>query len=154
MVEELIGLNATGLYKRLQTGFAIDPRALDDSRYLGTSLGLPAFVDRLTWKTFEKTFHRDAEVLRGWNVRLQQDTNEAMQVRGPGGRHVPKTFGHYRVHDEGARLLLDYGLLKDPLVALIEGDVQWLFGRTLVGPIPTPSYFVLQRRGPLAHIPT
>lgn len=153
MVEELIGLNGAGLYKRLQTGFAIDPTALDDSRYLGTSLGLPAFVDRLTWKTFEKTFHRDAEALRGWNVRLQQDTNEAMQVQGSGDRQVPKTFGHYRVHNEGHRLMLDYGLLRDPLVALIEGDVQWLFGRTLLGPIPTPSYFVLQRRGPLTHVP-
>ena len=148
MVEALSRLSAAGLYERLTSGFPVDPKALEDSRYLGTSLGLPAFVDRMVWKTFEKTFHHDDGHLRGWNVRLDQTTNEARLRRG-----VPLTFGHYTVHNEGHRLLLDYGLLTDPVVALVEDEVDWLFGRSLIGSLPTPSYFVLQRRGPLVYVP-
>ena len=45
----------------------------------GTSLGLPALVEKLTWKTFQKTFYRDPRTgrLLGWNVRLEQDGLDA-----------------------------------------------------------------------------
>ncbi len=54
-------------------GHPVDPRALEGWAYRGTSLGLPRVVERLTWKTFQKTFYRDpfSGALRGWNVRLE-----------------------------------------------------------------------------------
>lgn len=177
MLSELVHAPRAVLRERLAQGFPIDPAALDDSQYRGVSLGLPAFVERLTWKVFRKVFHRDPRGhLRGWNVRLEQ--------RGLDGPSVPKrrrgapvTFGHYRVvnaADASLRcplpagcdrgLLLDYGagdnprldptsLVRDPLVALRPDDPTLLLGWTFleVGPraIPTPSFFLLEREGPL-----
>ncbi|RLB64229.1 MAG: hypothetical protein DRI90_05055, partial [Deltaproteobacteria bacterium] len=59
----------------LTSGHSIDPRQLDDVEYRGISLGLPAIVEKLTWKKFKKVFHRDPAtgVLRGWNVRMEQN---------------------------------------------------------------------------------
>src|SRR5262245_37281178 len=56
-------------------GHPVDPRELEGWAYRGTSLGLPKVVERLTWKTFQKTFYRDpvSQRLLGWNVRLEQD---------------------------------------------------------------------------------
>ena len=159
MVEELSALDGSGLRNRLEKGFRVDPTALDDSRYHGLSLGLPGWVDRLAWKTFEKTFHRDGDRLRGWNVRLKQG-QEAIEPMLKGAQ--PLTFGHYEVQDQGPRLLLDYSpqpwwdpsrWVRDPLVALEEGSVAWLLGRSLLGSLGTPSYFLLRRIGPLEHIP-
>lgn len=170
-------LNATRkeLTSRLLGGHPVDPTALDDTEYRGTSLGLPAFVERLTWKTFRKVFHRDTETgrLRGWNVRLVQHG-----IDGPSEpetkRGEPVTFGHYLVVDapqvEAPRgLLLDYGLgqngrfdpvslVRDPVVALEEGSVEVLLGWTYLELTPrvrigTPSFFVLEREGPLSYRP-
>ena len=71
---DLLQLARPQLAKLLCEGHSIDPAALDDTEYRGVSLGLPAFVDRMTWKTFKKVFHRDPGTgrLRGWNVRVQQ----------------------------------------------------------------------------------
>lgn len=150
-VPRFLDMSGRQLRATLEEGHRIDPSSLDDSRYRGISLGLPSFVDSLFWKTFEKTFHRDGE-LRGWNVRLEQTG-----VEGPvtpllsGG--VPKTFGHYAVHEGERWLELRYGAMVDPLVSLQDGDVSWLLGRSDLLGIPTPSYFLLQRIGPLEHIP-
>lgn len=160
----------------LRAGHPIEASALDDTEYRGVSLGLPRFVERLTWKTFMKTFHRDPEtgVLRGWNVRVVQsgvDAKSVPQLRGG----VPRAFGHFHVveaRDHGVpagadrALLIHYGLgqnpaldptrfVRDPLVALNPGSVELLLGWTYValGPfrIGTPSYFTLERQGPLTH---
>src|SRR5271165_2188857 len=89
----------------LREGHAIDPSALDDSEYRGISLGLPAWMERLSWKTFQKTFHRDPRTgqLRGWNVRVEQ--------RGLDACSVPRlrkgaawSFGHYRVVELSERV--------------------------------------------------
>lgn len=159
------------LARALREGHAIDPSALDDSAYRGISLGLPAWIERLSWKTFQKVFHRDPTTgeLRGWNVRVEQRGLDApTQPKQRRGRDW--TFGHYVVRDlppdapRGLRhgLLIDYspqrgmaGRLRDPLAALREGSVEVLLGWSYVDLgfcLPTPSYFVLEREGPLTAI--
>jgi hypothetical protein len=169
---ELVSLDRPALFERLRQGHPIDPHALDDREYLGVSLGLPRLVEACTWKTFMKVFHRDRDVLRGWNVRLEQ--------RGIDGPVVPKrrgaarrSFGHYRVVPlDGTRgiregLLLDYGRggnrrfdpmvrVRDPIVAVNEGDSTLLLGWTYLAAfgraIGTPSFFALERRDRLTEI--
>ena len=70
---EIARLPKTALRDLLANGHPIDPAALDDSVYRGTSLGLPELVVRLTWRHFEKVFHRDPATgeLRGWNIRVK-----------------------------------------------------------------------------------
>lgn len=175
--ETLLAAPRAALLDTLRAGHTPDPDALADQMYVGISLGMPGWVDRLAWKTFLKTFHRDPHSgqLRGWNVRLHQDGIGApprkMQRRGQ-----PLSFGHYRVRDlapdEAPRglksgLLLDYGaggnpawdavgLVRDPLVSLDPDDPSVLLGwtyLTLLGQtVPTPSFFLLQHAGSLDHI--
>jgi hypothetical protein len=174
---DLLGLDRRQLAKLLCEGHPIDPVALDDTEYRGVSLGLPAFVDKLTWKTFKKVFHRDPETghLRGWNVRIQQTGLEPPFIAQQRNAQ-PFAWGHYRVVAATGRpmprpvpqgLLIDYGLgrnspltfpvpaMRDPLVALEPGSVDLLLGWSYLelGPlrISTPSYFSLERDGPLTH---
>ncbi len=170
----LLGMRKSDLLAAMQGGHPIDPAWLDDTEYRGTSLGLPEIVERLTWKTFKKVFHRDRATghLRGWNVRLEQ--------RGIDGPSVPMrrrgemvTFGHYRVVPlQGRRtpaacgpgLLIDYGLgqngrldpvglLRDPIVAVNAGDRDLLLGWSYLDlgaiQVGTPSFFALSYEGPL-----
>jgi hypothetical protein len=110
--------------------------------YLGTSLGLPRFVEKLTWKNFKKVFRRDEAGLAGWNVRLRDN-------------HV---FGHFRVVPHAPGVLLDYGavdgggalkVVRDPLVAVNPGSSALLLGWTYLQigrfSVGTPSYFTLER---------
>lgn len=167
-------MNRRDLARALLAGHAIEPAALDNTQYRGVSLGLPRFIERLTWKTFRKVFHRDPATgqLRGWNVRLEQrgvDGPSVPMLRG--GR--PFTFGHYQVVAPGERpmplgayhgLLIDYGLaphalfdvtrfLRDPIVAVNPGSVELLLGFTYVEigtlRLATRSFFTLEREGPL-----
>jgi hypothetical protein len=139
---------------------------------------MPAFIDKLAWKTFKKVFHRDPQTghLRGWNVRIQQTGLHGeyvpMQKKGE-----PFTWGHYRVVQAASRkmpkpaqqgLLIDYGLggnypldlsvrfMRDPLVAIEKGSTDMLLGWSYLefGPfvIPTPSFFLLVKDGPLRHM--
>lgn len=177
-VDDWLALDRRGLAAALSDGHPIAPEALDDSRYVGLSLGMPGWVDRLAWKIFEKDFHRDpvTGLLRGWNVRLAQrdwrDDPEPLLKHGE-----PITFGHYGVRvDPGTRrpaavpggLLLDYGAgdnpwwdpvrrVRDPLVAVHTGLSDLLLGWTWVdlglGTLGTPSYFLLRRHGLLTHLP-
>jgi hypothetical protein len=174
-VNDLLPLTRRELSDLLRAGHPIDARALDDTEYRGVSLGLPAFVERLTWKTFKKVFHRDPStgVLRGWNVRIEQ--------RGIDGPYVPKqrrgapfTFGHFHVVEAAGRapagfdrgLLIDYGaaphgrfdaaaLLRDPIVALEPGSADKLLGWSYLAIgrrcLGTPSFFLLERDVPITH---
>ncbi|HEX9102776.1 MAG TPA: hypothetical protein VF997_11255 [Polyangia bacterium] len=168
MRDDFLALDGAGLAAALARGHAIDERALDDSQYRGISLGLPRAIEALTWKTFRKTFHRDPRTgrLRGWNVRLEQT--------GLDGPARPlRAFGHYGVgalgktpRPCGPGLLIDYsagtrgpmGRLRDPIVAVDEGGVELLLGWSFVDlgvmQLPTPSYFLLVREGPLDEIVT
>jgi hypothetical protein len=169
-------LGPKALRQHLDAGFDIDPHELDDTQYRGISLGLPHWVERLTWTTFVKTFHRDPNTkrLRGWNVKLNQTglTGPIEPLLRSGG--APHTFGHFEVtsnrpgtYRAGRNgLLIDYGLggngsmnplrlLKDPIVALERGSTERLLGWTYVDiglAVPTPSYFLLQRVGALDHV--
>lgn len=176
--DSLLALRTGDLAALLRAGHPIDPASLEGGAYRGVSLGLPAWIERLSWKTFQKTFYRDPSTgaLRGWNVRVEQRGLHAPTVpllrRG-----VPWTFGHYEVRPAGGYrpprgfdrgLIIDYGRganprldptrrMRDPLVALREGSVEWLLGMSYVDlfglALSTPSYFVLRREGPITHVP-
>lgn len=146
-------LSSRELARTFASGRAFDPLAVAGWIYRGTSLGLPRVVERLSWIKFAKAFHREGEVVRGWNIRIEQDALDLpWRPRLQAGSAV--TFGPFVVTSR-AGVVLDYGLggggmrvLRDPVVALDErADV--LLGRSLLqlGPlsIPTPSYFLLER---------
>jgi hypothetical protein len=158
-------------------GHPVDPAQLAGWTYRGTSLGLPRALERLSWKTFQKTFWREPGTgrLLGWNVRLEQDGVDApsrprrrrgrpvvewhYQVIAPTGVATPRGF------DRG--LIIDYGrgrareptmaLIKDPLVALTPGSADALLGVSylVVGGrcVETPTYFTLEREAPITYVP-
>ena len=173
LASELLAMDRAALADLMRAGHPIDPRALDDTQYRGVSLGLPRLIVKMTWLKFRKTFHRDPEtgVLRGWNVRLEQNGLDAPNVpRTRKGRTW--AFGHYEVVRGDERvpcgsqgLLIDYGLggnrgvngrIRDPIVALSHGDAAALLGWSYLdlgrARIGTPSWFLLEREGPLDEI--
>ena len=165
------------LREQIVHGHPVDAAALEGWVYRGTALGLPSFVERFTWKTFEKTFYRDPRSgrLMGWNVRLEQDGIDApsrpklrdgepvtewyYEVTGPAGVPMPDGF------DRG--LIIDYShgdnppgpmhFIKDPLVALSPDSADELLGVSylVVGNrcLETPTYFTLEREHPVDYIP-
>ena len=144
---QICALPRPGLAAAMAAGRAFDPAVLAGSTYRGTSLGLPRWVERLTWKRFAKTFVGG----RGYNTRIEQTGAWRPMVR----RGAPITFGHFVVVVERGAVVLDYsvdrgplGALRDPLVALDE-RADLLLGRSLLAiagrAIPTPSYFLLER---------
>lgn len=164
------------LFDIARSAHPVDLASLDDYEFRGTALGMPRWVERLSWITFKKTFHRDPTTghLRGWNVRLVQDGCDGwtpVMVE-----NEPKTFGHYRVvSSAGRRLppgikhcsLIDYGLggnalldpmnvIRDPLVSLSPHNSDRLLGWSfaeLPGLLPQlPTYFLLERDQPLTHV--
>ena len=71
----LCALSRSELQQRFDAGDAIVPESIEGFRYRGVSLGLPAWVERLSWKKFAKTFYRDEHGhTRGWNIRIEQDS--------------------------------------------------------------------------------
>jgi len=176
-LDDLLALDNPGLMRALEGGHPIDPAALDDMEYRGVSLGLPSTIERLSWKTFKKVFHRDPETgaLRGWNVRITQngDIHGAYEPMMRGGKL--RTFGHYEVvSTDGQKmpcdvdgLLIHYGLgknpaldpirrVRDPLVAIEAGSTELLLGWSYVDlgltTVGTPSFFALTRDVPLSHV--
>jgi len=179
LVHTLRGESKRQLRDRILGGHPVDPTALEGWAYRGTSLGLPRFVEKLTWKTFQKTFWREPSSgrLLGWNVRLEQDGVDAPSR--PKLRHgVPVTTWHYEVVDpEGTPmprgfdrgLVIDYGrgpanapldtirVTKDPLVAVEPGNTDLLLGVSYLSVgglcLETPTYFLLEREHPITHVP-
>jgi len=164
---ELLAASRDELRALLEAGHPIDPTKLDDTLYRGISLGLPAWVERLSWKKFAKAFHRDPTTggLRGWNIRIEQDgLDRPWRARTRRGRTW--TFGHFAVVPDGEHVALDYGagrgrvdpmrVVRDPLVALRAGSVELLLGRSdlILGraTLATPSYFMLERDRPLTDV--
>ena len=161
----------------IASGHPVDPTQLEGWAYRGTSLGLPRVLERLSWKTFQKTFWREPGTgrLLGWNVRLEQDGVDApSRPRTRRGRQV--TEWHYEViapagvptppgFDRG--LIIDYGRgvvpdlrmqrIKDPLVALAPGSADELIGVSylVIGGrcLETPTYFTLERDHPITEVP-
>ena len=159
---DLAGASRKDLAALLARGSAVDPMALAGASYLGRSLGLPRLVERATWTWFRKELVADAEGVRGWNVRVEQEAPHRPRLRDG----VPWTFGHFRVRPlrggesplpAGPGVLLDYGALRDPVVALEPDRVDLLLGfsylRVLGCSVPTPSFFTLERAGAVTHVP-
>lgn len=172
--EILLGLDLKQLKRLMENGHPIDPTKLDNTQYNGISLGLPHWVEQLTWKKFKKVFHRDPATgwLRGWNVKVKQNgLDEPWEEVTEHGK--PVAYGFYRVEPaEGhamplrARqgLMINYGeggnpalsplsALRDPVVALEKDNVTRLLGMSYLDlglfQAPTPSYFLLERGDPL-----
>jgi hypothetical protein len=162
----LLAASGAELASYFHDGHPVAPEALAGAEYHGTSLGLPRWLERLTWKTFIKAFaHDDRGGVRGWNVRVDQRAPWTPRLRDG----VPVTFGHFAAVRAGSTTMLDYGaggnrrgdvtsVLRDPLVALEPGSADRLLGVSLVDVagvrLPTPSYFLLERGGPLRHVAT
>ncbi len=174
---ELRSASKRVLREHIVNGHPVDPDALEGWVYRGTSLGLPGVVQRLTWKTFQKTFYREpgSGRLLGWNVRLEQDGVDAPS-RPKVRRGRPVIEWHYEVipprgvpmpdgFDRG--LVIDYGrgrvpdltmrFIKDPLVALTPGSADELLGvsyLTVAGRcLETPTYFTLEREQRITDLP-
>ena len=174
---ELRTASTRELRDAIVNGHPVAPADIEGWVYRGTSLGLPSFVERLTWKTFQKTFWRDpmSGRLLGWNVRLHQEGIDApsrpktkngrpvtewnYEVVSPDGVPMPAGF------DRG--LVIDYSLApnppgpvhfsKDPLVALSPGSADELLGVTYLvlggRTVETPTYFTLVREHPIIDVP-
>lgn len=144
--EHARSLDGRGLAAAFAAGRRFDPRAITGWIYRGTSLGLPAWLERLTWTRFAKAFVPE----RGWNVRCEQAGEWRPRTR----RGRPITFGAFAIVDgaSGVELQYTHMPLRDPLVAL-DDRADTLLGRSLVrvGPLelPTPSYFLLERGVPV-----
>ncbi len=168
--EDLWGMPVSELARVLASGHAIDPGALVGRDYRGTSLGLPSFLIELTWRSFRKVFRADGGRVVGHNVRLTQTgfTGPSVPVLSAGREQV---FGPYEVlplspgrDPFGCQrgLLLDYGKahpayhplsrVRDPLVALAEGNTELLLGATYLDlwgrSLRTPSFFTLELERP------
>lgn len=176
--DALLDLDRRALRRLLESGHPVDPSALDDTQYHGTSLGLPDVAVRLTWRKFFKTFRRlpDGRLV-GWNAKAIQDgVQQPWTLATRAGR--PVTYWHYEArpaapdermpYDARQGLIIDYALghnplwetirfCKDPLVALHPDRVDLLLGVSYVrlGPLAvhTPTFFCLERGGPLTHEP-
>jgi hypothetical protein len=151
---ELGRLSNEELAEVMASAGTFDPAALAGSVYRGTSLGLPGWIERLTWKKFAKAFALEAGGVRGWNIRVEQDgLDRPWRPRRRAG--APITFGPFAVTTSSAGVVLDYNVrgglmraLRDPLIAL-DADADLILGRSLLAiggrRIATPSFFTLER---------
>jgi hypothetical protein len=138
----------------LRDGAPVDVDRLAGADFRGVSLGLPRIVERLTWKTFKKSFRRaDDGGVSGFNVKVE-------------GRRG--TFGPYRVRAPHSDrecpfecprgVILDYrpthptwhpmATVRDVLVAVDDSQNLFLGAMylELAGVrVRTPSFFTLER---------
>ncbi|HQY60328.1 MAG: hypothetical protein IPF92_04340 [Myxococcales bacterium] len=152
----------------LRGGAAVAPERLAGADYRGVSLGLPRLVERLTWKTFRKSFRRDAAgTVSGLNVRLEQTGLDGAPVPRRDARGEVVSFGPFAVVPLPAGgtpfgcesgVVFDYGathpawnpiaLTRDVVVAL-DPEHTLLFGALYVElgglRLRTPSFFTLER---------
>jgi hypothetical protein len=167
--DELLPLSTDALMDVLQHGHAVTPTQLAGHAYRGISLGLPSWIERLTWKKFRKVFVRDErrDTIRGWNERVRQDDLDAPCT--PQLKHgEPVRFGHFEVLAAQSLdvppgcevgVVLDYGAghpswhplgrLRDPLVSLDADSSDRLLGWSFLSlgltRAKTPSFFLLER---------
>ena len=158
---ELCSKSRTELAGIFEAAAPVDITAIEGYRYRGVSLGLPAWIETLSWKKFAKAFERgnDGRV-HGWNIRIEQDALSLpwrpQMRRGKEWRFGP--FGMREVPNS-PHVEIDYGLgtrglspmrrLRDPLRNLDNsGDI--LLGRSFIDigitkRLATPSWFLLER---------
>lgn len=177
-LKDLLAMDGRALYGVMARAHPLDLALLADKQYQGIDLSLPAWVNRILWKTFRKTFHRDPRTgaLRGWNVRMKQQGIDGPREPMTGRDGKPLSFGHYEVRSaEGLRFprgwtgaqYLDYGVAGNPswdfarfgycpLVAVNEGSGDLLLGWEVFrfGPLfaPLPDFWALRLEGPLEEV--
>ena len=175
-LDALLAMDARELHALVARAHPLDLAAIADTQYQGIDLSLPRALNRVLWKTFRKTFHRDPATggLRGWNVRMEQTGIEGPRIAMRRRDGAARTFAHYEVRSaDGLRFprgwrgahYLDYGVVGNPrgealaytpLVAVNEGDMELLLGWEVLklGPllVPLPDYWVLRREGPLQEV--
>ena len=61
--QEIARLSLDGLHRLLADGHAVDADALAGTQYRGVSLGVPKWVERLSWTKFRKSFRRAGETV-------------------------------------------------------------------------------------------
>lgn len=176
---DLLKMDNAQLHRIIERAYPLDLDALAGKQYQGVDLSLPALVNKILWKTFRKTFHRDpgSAVVRGWNVRMEQRgiDGERVPMRGRDGK--VKSFGHYQVCSAAGVAFprgwkgthyLDYRVAGNkpldwpanagfcPLVAVNEGSMDLLLGWEIfkLGPlaVPLPDYWALRLEGPLEEV--
>jgi hypothetical protein len=174
--KELLVMNRHQLREIITRANPLDLTALEEKQYQGVDLSLPPFINRILWKTFRKTFHRDPQsgVLRGWNVRMEQTGIDGPRVPKTNRDGNPWTFAHYEVRSAtGLRFprgwkgphYFDYGVTGNPfgenlgytpVVAVNQGSMDLLLGWEVfkLGPlfIPLPDYWALRLEGPLEEV--
>ena len=154
----------------MANGHPIDAGRLAGYRYDGVSLGLPRWIERLSWKKFFKSFDQldGSDTVYGWNTRAE-DNALSDPWKPILKRERPVEFGQFHVCQATCTstpptlqqaLLIDYSQggrggngilngLRDPLVALKKDCVQYLLGWSYlkIGTfrLGTPSYFLLRR---------
>ena len=161
----LCALSRHEIARRFSEGQVVIPDSLVGYRYRGVSLGLPEWVERLSWKKFAKTFYRHSSgKIRGVNLRMEQDGLDkdwtVKRRRGSewsfGPYELTQTDGseHIEIHyGKGSKGLSPLRRLRDPLRRLDDsGDL--LLGASLVDlgfgkRLATPSWFLLERDRPL-----
>lgn len=162
---KLCSLTRAQLQERFDTGRPVIPEAIEGYRYRGVSLGLPAWIEKLSWKKFAKTFYRDERgAIRGVNLRIEQDSFD-LPWRPQIKKGVAWSFGPFQLADVPGteHIEIDYGLgskglslmrrLRDPLRSLDDsGDLLLGCSHVDIGlgrRLTTPSWFLLERDQPL-----
>ena len=177
-LDELLKMNKEEVARVFRNGHPIKVEELDNTQYLGIDLSMPGWFHKYFWKTFRKTFYRYPEtgVLRGWNVKLEQNGWDGTQTPKKDEKGEDHSFGHYQVLPAAGKKFpkgwqgseyLDYGVAGNkmldpaalgycPLVAVNEGSTDLLLGWEVfkIGGffIPLSDYWVLKREGPLEKI--
>lgn len=177
-LEDLVRMKPDEVKAVFLNGHPLEADEVADCQYLGVDLCLPAWVNKILWKTFRKTFYRDPKtgIIRGWNVRLKQTgwSGPTTPLTKSNGKEI--SFGHYQLLSaEGKKFpgswkgshYLDYGSAGNhpwdpaaytycPIVAVNPGSSDLLLGWEVfkIGPwfIPLSDYWALKKEGPLTTI--
>ncbi len=177
-LDELLKMSKPEIIQVFQNGHPIKTEELDNTQYLGIDVGMPSWFHKFFWKTFRKTFYRDPEtgILRGWNVKMQQQGCDGPQTPKKDKNGKDLSFGHYHLLPAKGKKFpkgwqgadyLDYGVAGNkagdpaalgycPLVAINEGSTELLLGWEVfkIGSlfIPLSDYWILKKEGPLEKV--
>lgn len=162
---DLCSMSRSELESIFETASPVALEQIEGYRYRGVSLGLPGWVETLSWKKFAKAFERRSDgLVHGWNLRIEQD-DLSLPWRPRMKRGQEWRFGPFgmRLVPGSDHVEIDYGLgtkglsplrrVRDPLRSL-DDEGNLLLGCSQVDlgigkRLGTPSWFVLERDQPL-----
>lgn len=176
-LDDLLKMDKKQIKNVFLNGHPLDYKQMEGYQYLGIDVGMPKWFHKYFWKTFRKTFYRDPEtqVLRGWNVRMEQTGIDGKRITKKKKDGSDFTFAHYHVQSaKGLKFpkgwqgsdFLNYKAGENtnageaagytPLVAINEGDMNLLLGWEVLkfGPlfIPMSDYWILVKDGPIEKV--